>query len=132
MKITPTKFRIGLLVVWALGSALLCWKIWADVEDCASCLPAGMNLSSNLYEPHVNWMPTHDSGAGVRTKLLWLGAYCKNGQIHDRWGTPILFQQIYWSDVAGLDGIPQMYHQERELDKLRQRFTVITYGSFKD
>ena len=72
-------------------------------------------------------------GKTVRDTLLQLGAYCKDGQLYDRTGTPIIFQRIQCEGPPP-NGYNDTEHwgvrQQKELAKLRAEFTVITYCGF--
>jgi hypothetical protein len=119
---------VGLIAAIALGAASY-WKLQADVEACADCLPAPLTLSSELFSEWGPFGYTKLKGKGrtVRGHLLWLGAYCEDGVIHNRFGRPVIFRQI---DCEGPKPTPENdwdRRQQDELAKLREKHTVVTY-----
>jgi hypothetical protein len=124
MKPLNWAITIGAILAVVIGLVVTGYsRLQADVEACGSCLPNGLKLSSELFDTLSS---VKGQGVTVRTKLWRIGAYCKDGQIYSRLGTPVVFEHMACEFPAGGDGGAQA----RRLAALREKHTVITYCDY--
>jgi hypothetical protein len=135
MKLSSKNVRVSLIWV-AVGGAVALYfcKAQADVAACASSLPGGLKLSSELFDfwdPTASYFKHRGKGTTVRAKLLWLGAYSRDGRIYDRGGNPIVFRQVQCEGPPPPPNSPALDWPRRQREALamlrEQGYTVVTY-----
>lgn len=109
-----------------LVSCLFLSSAPATKQSCSTCLPKEIQpedvVSYQLAKPGTQ----KGKAITVADTLVTLKAHCKRGKLVDRSG-----RQIYFFHLQGCWGNPPADYQEilqaqdRELKKLKQRFTVV-------
>jgi hypothetical protein len=106
----------------------------ATAESSSSCLPKDVQLKSLVQEPPTD---AQAKPLTVEQKLIAVKAKCKNGKLVDRAGKEIRFVHLIgcWGNPPE-DYQEQLDRQQKELKRLREKYTVIeiscTQGDAKE
>ena len=111
-----------------ITTLLLCIAIASWETDVAKCLPSEVTLTDVVSSQLISSGPSgaHVKKITIKEKLTELKARCKNGKLVDHKGREIRFYRLKgcWGNPPA-DYQEILRDQEKELQELRKRYTVI-------